>query len=189
MKLIDADEEGNLTITPEAYKIKEFKKIWGRRGGTPEERRDRAEKELVYIVLFEDPSGSYASYYEDERQELLKDALDLGDEWEEDRAIKEARKRYRELIDTPSTSLLRAANKTLVSLREYFEDVDFRKKEAKQTSFDTSKVLKQLKDADEMGKLIEDWEKRIEKERKSKKDIKKRGGGEISKYNKPETYK
>lgn len=189
MRLIDVDGEENLIIMPEAYKIKEFKKIWGRRGGTPEERRDRAEKELVYITLFEDPYSPYSTYYEEERCELLKDALDLPGDWEEDRAIKEAKKRYRQIIDTPSTSLLRTANKTLVSLREYFDDVDFRKKEAKQTAFDTNKVLRQLKDADEMGKIIEDWQKRVEKERKSKKDIKKRGGGEISKFNKPETYK
>lgn len=192
MNLLEIDGDLNLTIAPEVLKIKEFKKIWHRRTGLPkDEKRDRAEKELSYIVLFEHPFSGYATYNEEDRHERLKESLDLPKDWEEDRALKEARKVYAEdFIDTPSSSLLKATYKTLNEFTKYANSIDFSVKQTKLSKYKMQDVAKELKEADNLFDLATKWKQKVEQELTQSGDkVKTRGDIGVSRYADPEKLK
>lgn len=112
----------NVTISPEALGIEEFKEIWRK-------DRDRTKKnainELMYIFYMCDHRSPHKHMPESDRPAHVgKDVF--GDEnYKPSDRVKAGMKKYNEIHKTRSMFILEDAQYGLDKLREYFRDVDF----------------------------------------------------------------
>lgn len=161
-KLFDIDR-GHVVMNPTVLWIPEFKKIWDR-----DKSKDKAmaSKEISYIVFMHSFSSPYQSYAERDREKkVLNDYFKGMEGWKPDTTIKAAVKKYNELQDSVSLRLLRSSKKALEVIEEFF------------TNADPDQVDKVVKNAKELGNLIQSLdklEKQVQKEQHENANV--RGG-------------
>jgi hypothetical protein len=98
------DIKGNkVTLNAQALMIPAFKKLWDRDTSTDKEK---ALKEISYIVFKLNYNSPYQAYKEEERERQLKKDF-FGDlKWNPDTLVKEAFNKYRDFHNSPSLRML-----------------------------------------------------------------------------------
>ena len=103
-------------VIPSAYtiSIKEFAKI---------AKRKKGPKELAYVYHMCDHNSPFAVYDTEIREaEVASSIFDI--DWKPDTYVKAACVKYKELKETHSIKLLKAARSAVNKLKNYFEVVD-----------------------------------------------------------------
>jgi hypothetical protein len=103
-------------VIPSAYtiSIKEFAKI---------AKRKKGPKELAYVYHMCDHNSPFAVYDLETREaEIASSIFDI--DWKPDTHVKAACAKYKELKETHSIKLLKAARSAVNKLKNYFEVVD-----------------------------------------------------------------
>ena len=123
MKAFDIQGD-QVTFTPEFLAVPAFRKIWDR---DKHKNKGIAIKELSYIVFLCDNTvnNPYLGYSEEIRSNVLKEDFMEDITWKEDRDIEIAIKKFRDLLETTSSRLLKSSKVAADKLAIYFETIDF----------------------------------------------------------------
>ena len=165
-KLFDISK-GRVIMNPTSIWIPEFKALWDRdRSRT----KEKASKEISYIVFMYGFDSPYLAYSEREREgKIIKDYFaDRKYKWSPDDKVKAAIKKYKEMQETPTTRLLGAAKMAIEKLEDYFKEAE---------SADASDIIKNAKELGNLVKSIDILEKQVKKEQLEHTNV--RGGQEI----------
>jgi len=165
MKLFDI-ENGQVVLNPTSLWIPEFKKLWDR---DKSKDKNKAARELSYIVFLYDYRSPYQAYPEGEREKKIKeDYFSDEPDWEPDKAVQAAIDRFEEFQDSTTLRLLRSTKYALESINEYFKTAS------------PDNIDKIVKNAKELGNLVQSLEKleqQVQKEQLEKSSA--RGGQDI----------
>lgn len=110
-----------ITISPEAFALVPFKKIWARDKSA---KKDKAISELSFIYFMADPRSDY-QYLVDEnsRKEAIKEGEGLSKNWEPDSVVLEALEFYKTF--RPASALLLEDTRVAVDkLRTLLREID-----------------------------------------------------------------
>jgi hypothetical protein len=161
--LFDLNSEMNLTISPEAYSLVPFKKIWDR---DKSKNKDKALKDLAYIFWMSDFRSYVADItdHDDKHAEVVSIITDDG-KYNPDELVNEAIEFYKKDIPI-SLGFLTDVKTAINELRRYFrelklDDVDDKGKPI----HNANQVMNSIKST---GDLLENLEKL---EIKVKKDL------------------
>jgi hypothetical protein len=80
-----------ITIKPEALGVPEFRTLWER---DDTKNKDRAMKELSYIVFYNDPRSPYQSYSDENKEFILKKDFIKDPSWLKDNEFLSAVKKF-----------------------------------------------------------------------------------------------
>ena len=173
-------DNGKVVLKASALAIPEFKSIWDK---DKSKLKEEAYGKLSYIVFLCDMSldNPYRNYADQDRELVLKKDF-FGDETHlltED--INLAIKKYRELQETVSVRMLRAAKKAADKLSEYFETIDFKKLDSMgKPVYSARDVASNLKEIGGIVKSLSTLEDQVRKEQATAGKI--RGGGDIGEF-------
>lgn len=162
-RLFDIDR-GNVVMNPSVLWIPEFKKVWDR---DDSEAKAIAHREISYIVFKHGFNSPYQAYSEKDREKkILNDYFKDMPGWKPDATVKKAEKKYNELQDSVSLRMLRTSKKALEKIEEFFEHAD------------PDQVDKIVKNAKELGNLIQSLNKLEDQVRKEQHEKASARGGE-----------
>jgi len=181
MKIFDI-VNGRAVPHAEALIIPEFKVLWER---DKDKDKGQAIKELSYVVFLIDESVSnpYRAYNTIDRDVVLRRDFFGSKTHKVDKPILAAVEKYKELAETTSMRLLRAAKSATDKLSEYFENVDFNATDNYgKPLFNSRELSTNLK---EVGGIIKSLNLLEEFVKKEQTESKVRGGGEIGMYEIP----
>jgi hypothetical protein len=122
MKLIEL-KNYTLTISPEAFALRVFRKLWDR---DKTKTKDRAYAEMSYVFFMEDFRSDFSGILDeqDRREEVMKQIV-LPKGWKEDKLVKDALDYYREQNDKIyAIGFVRDAQFAMDKIRQYFREVD-----------------------------------------------------------------
>lgn len=110
-----------ITISPEAFALVPFKKIWTRDKSA---KKDKAISELSFIYFMADPRSDYQYLVdEDSRKEAIKEGEGLSKNWEPDSVVLEALEFYKTF--RPASALLLEDTRVAVDkLRTLLREID-----------------------------------------------------------------
>lgn len=128
MKLLEITDDLRAYPVPELIEIAAFKALInrdkGRKGDYRGDKKLRATRELAYIYHCIHHDSPYANEHFDIREEMVRKDIFQDEEWEPDRLVEAAMKKYKELLITPAVSMLNAGMKAAQKLSDFFEEVD-----------------------------------------------------------------
>jgi len=154
---------GKVIMNPTALWLPQFKKVWDR---DKSKYKSVAVNEISYIVFRYGFHSPYAAYSEDEMEKkIIGDFFPDNPNWQPDKDLQIAIKKYNELQDSVALRALRAAKIGLDKTNEYFLTA---------TSDKASEILKIAKDLGPTIKSIDMLTKQVEKEQLENSSI--RGG-------------
>ena len=183
MKLYDI-VNGKLVISqPNVLAIPEFKVIWDR---DKDEDKEQAMRELTYMTFLCDESinNPYRAYKEGEREDVLLKDFIKNPKWKPDKQILEAIKKYKEVVQTTNSRLLKAAKNAADKLSEYFYMIDFKEIDSNgKPVFSAKDLSSNLASVGSIVKSLGMLEDMVKKEQLDTTTI--RGGGEIGYYEVP----
>lgn len=114
-------------ISAEAMMIKEFKDLIrrdrGSEGDADGRKKFTARKELAFVYFFLSDSR-FEMYNEEERIKTLREVLELPSEWSPDEKVWAAIDRYKMMLETRSSDLVKQAREALDKLRKFLQNVD-----------------------------------------------------------------
>jgi len=164
-KLFDI-QEGKVVLNPTTLWIPEFKIIWDR---DKKKNKDRAIAEISYIVFMYSFQSPYLAYSESERESrIIKDFLKGFENWEPDKIVKAAVKKYNELQDSVSLKLLRSTRIALEKIEEYFRGA---------SKEEINTIVKNSKELGNLVQSLDKLERQVQKEQLDSGSI--RGNSEI----------
>lgn len=162
-KLFDIDR-GHVIMNPTVLWIPEFKAVWDR---DDSEGKAIASKEVSYIVFMHGFNSPYDAYSERDREKkILNDYFKDMKGWKPDKVVKAAEKKYLELQDSIALRLLRTSKKALEKVEMFFEEAD------------PEHIDKIVKNAKELGNLIQSLNKLEEQVRKERHEANSARGGQ-----------
>ena len=181
MKIFDIIN-GHAMPSPEALLVPEFKVIWDR--DKSKDKHD-AIRDLSYIVFMVDESinNPYRGYNSIERPRVLARDFYGSEQLEEDPKVEAAINKYREISETTSVRLLKAAKFAAQKLEDWFYSVDFKKLDDRGKPLFSSRDLSA--NLGRMGDILKSLNSLEEFLRKEQADSKVRGGGEVGIYEIP----
>jgi hypothetical protein len=140
-------DNGEIAIDDFVLSVPELKTIVGRDAS---ETKETAKKELLYVYYMVDFRSPYKLYSQEKKDVALKGYAD-----KKDKDIQSAVDAYRDIRDSmyPSIGLLEDALYAVGKLREYFRDIDFKKKTKTGAQVYTAKDL--ATNLEKLGKIIE----------------------------------
>lgn len=171
--------DNKVVLDPQSLAVPEFKKLWDR---DKNKMKGTATKEISYIVFLCDESvdNPYRFYKDEDRERVLKQDF-MGAEWQPDEAVLKAIEKLKDMKQTTNTRLLRSAKKAAERLSEYFDAVDFNKKDASgRLLYSSRDVSSNLKEVAGIIKSLNLLEEMVRKEQSESSNI--RGGGDIGLY-------
>ena len=118
--LFEIDNEGRLSISPEAFLIKPFKKIWNR---DRSKNKTQALKELAFVFFYCDVKSIYMITPIEDRAEEIKRDIELDEKWKVDNTIEEAIEFYnsrKSIVIKLYEASLKAAN----DMAKYLENTE-----------------------------------------------------------------
>jgi len=173
--------------SPEALLIPEFRALWSRDKAT-NRMKPQAVEDLAYVYFMADYQSPYRAYPTDERKkEIRKDIIKTRPQWKEDDTVRAAMEKYDRLQETDTMRLLKAVDKTLAGLTDYFDNLNFdpNKKDNEGRPVKVSDAKKAMEAVAQIPKLvasIHDLRDKVKKEQNIGTTI--RGGGAVGSYEK-----
>lgn len=154
-------------VTPEGLTIPELLAVW-----KDDKTNDKfaAQASLAYVYHTVHPKSVYRNYPEKERESIiisdLRKTFGTSDRWTPSENCIAAKKKYSEMISTPTKRMLDAAKSTADKLADYFEGVDFSltNPETGQPVYDAKKVVDTLKQLEGAVQTIDALKKKVDLE-------------------------
>lgn len=177
-------ENGKVILKASSLAIPEFKKIWDE---DKDELKQEAYNKLSFIVFLCDMSldNPYRNYADHDREKVLKKDFFKDEEYILTEELDNAIKKYRDLQETVSVRMLRAAKKAADKLSEYFETINFKEVDKMgKPIYSARDVASNLKEIGGIVKSLSTLEDQVRKEQATSGKI--RGGGEIGDYEIPD---
>lgn len=178
-KLFEIDTKtGNVIPNEDTLSVPIFKKIWKR---DRSRNKEKAFREISYIVHLCDYNSPYEAYHPDQKIGALKKDLFNDNKWKPDKLIENGIIKYKELQETVTLRLLKAAKSAADKLADFFNTVDLKQldKEGKPV-YTASDITRNLKEIGNVVKSLDVLEKQVQKEQLD--TVKLRGGGEKGMY-------
>ena len=155
--------EHNMVIpNAETLIIPAFKDIWDN-----DKSKDKvtALKTLTYIYFKHDIKSKYRnSYFDKELEDALKRDLFGNKDYKFDKDISNAESVYSELQTSKSLKLLLAAEKAMEQVTRYFDGFDLDEVNAEDRPDVIAKLMKNIKEVDEVSSRVETARKKIEED-------------------------
>lgn len=147
-------EQYKVTISEEALCLKPFKQIWNR---DKSQSKDRANAELAFCYFMEDPRSDYQYIVSlEERENAIKEAEGLPENWKPDKVVREAMEFYSSF--KPASALLLEDTRFMVDkFRKKVRSIDFEElgvKELKEVGALIKQIPALVKDLDEAEKAL-----------------------------------
>lgn len=147
-------EQYKVTISEEAFCLKPFKQIWNR---DKSQSKDKANAELAFIYFMQDPRSDYQYISSpQEREEAIKEAEGLPQDWKPDKLVKEAMDFY--ISFKPASAMLLEDTRYMVDkFRKKVRSIDFEElsvKELKEVGALIKQIPSLVKDLDEAEKAL-----------------------------------
>lgn len=173
--------KNQVKLDPKALTIKQFKAVYDK-----DKSKDKslATKEFSYIYFITDWASIYLNYPEDERHEVLKSDLDLGETWEPDHIVKEAIKKYEELQQTPTMKYAKSVRKAFWDMVSYFDQIDYKERDMR--GLPVYKIQDVTKAMADSGKLVDSVKKLEDIVKKEQSEGRIRGGDELGLFEDPD---
>lgn len=134
--------------------------------------KDKAAREISYIVFLYDYKSPYQAYPESQREKKIReDYFSDEPDWEPDEYVEKAMQRFLEFQDTATLRLLRSTKYALEAINEYFKNAN------------PDNIDKIVKNAKELGSLVQSLEKledQVQKEQMEKNSA--RGGQDVGMF-------
>jgi len=164
--------DGKVVMNPTMLWLPEFKVLWDR---DKSKLKEKAAKEISYIVFLYDFRSPYMAYPSTEREaKIIKDYIRIAD-WVPDEFILDAVRKYKELQTSPISRLLQAALDTCDKMTDYYNGVDFKLVDADGKPIYTLKdVSSAMKSIGDIVSSLETMKDKVEKEQTERGSI--RGG-------------
>jgi len=140
--------KSEVVISPHVLAIPAIKKLWDR---DKTKSKDRAYKEISYIVFMYDFHSPYKDVSVSERDKRVKKDVFKTDDWVPDNYVKEAIEIYRFLQETPLTRLLEVNLNNIDKLTEYLEGIDFKGKDLEDANKTAEGLMKGM---EKIGNII-----------------------------------
>lgn len=176
-------EKNKVVVNAPALTIKDFKALWSR---DTSKTKEKAIREFSYIYFLVDWNSVYQSIAEDERHAMLKEDLDLGDTWEPDHLVIQAKKRYEELQETATMKYARSVRRAFWDMVTYFESVDYKERDNKgQPVYKIQDVTKAMADSGRLVETVKKLEAIVKKEQLESSRV--RSGDELGAFEDPDT--
>lgn len=156
-KLFDL-ERGNVVMNPTTLWIPEFRTLWDRDKSKSKERATREISYIVFMYAFQSP---YQAYDEREREvKILKDYFSDIEGWEPDAHVKAAIKKYQELQDSAVLRLFNSTKLALEAINIHFKKVYNKVVDSEENDIDIDATIDKLvKNAKELGNLVQSLDK------------------------------
>lgn len=177
-------EAGKVILKASSLAIPEFKTIWE---GDKDKLKATAYNKLSYVVFLCDMSldNPYRNYADHDRELVLKRDFFKDENAVLDEDVVNAIKKYKDLQETVSVRMLRAAKKAADKLSEYFETIDFKEVDKMgKPIYSARDVASNLKEIGGIVKSLSTLEDQVRKEQVTSGKI--RGGGDIGDYEVPD---
>lgn len=169
MKKLFEIVNGEVVMNASSLWIPEFRKVWNR---DKSEYKKVAHNEITYIVFMYDYSSPYMVYNAEEREDkIINDYFQDLPDWEADKLVKDAVKKFREMQETPTLKLLNAVNKSIGVATTFFE---------KSTEGDMEGIMKYGERIGNLVKSLDGLTKQVEKEMAESSSV--RGGQGIGMF-------
>lgn len=127
MNLITLEDEMPV-FNPEVRLVKEFHKLLkrdkGSKGDHDGRKKLKATRELSFIYFYCVYDSRFEAYDGQEKIDMIKELVELPDDWKIDEDVQAAIDKYTFLIETPSMGLFKQAQKQINNLDNFFEDLD-----------------------------------------------------------------
>lgn len=171
-------KDGRVQVDPESLTIPEFREIYER-----DESKDKevAFSELCYVYHMTDYKSIYNNYNDTEKTTKILNDYFKTSKWSPDQVVIEAVCKYRDLQETPTMKLLKAARRAINKLIDHYNNVDLTLLNSKGDLINKERDLSFS--IGNIGKIAESLDKVEEKIKKEMlKDSKVRGQVEVSEY-------
>jgi len=173
-------ENGKVILKASSLAIPEFKTIWD---NDKDKLKKNAYNKLSYVVFLCDMSldNPYRNYADQDRDLTLRKDFFCDENINLEEDIEKAIKKYRDLQETVSVRMLRAAKKAADKLSEYFETINFKEVDKMgKPIYSARDVASNLKEIGGIVKSLSILEDQVRREQATGGKI--RGGGEIGDY-------
>jgi hypothetical protein len=173
VRLIEVGSDGNLTVTPEALMIKDFKNVWDKY-----KDKKKSLEELSYIYWMAYYNSVYDVYLSiEEKKEAIKGDVITDPNWKPDARTENAILKFTELQRTFSMAFLESAKMGAIKIRKYFEDVDLTERNrAGSPVYKPVDITNAITKSIDVLESLEKWSERVKKEEELT-DSKIKGGG------------
>lgn len=160
-RLFDIDKS-KIILNPDVLAIPALKKIWDR---DKTKDKEKAMKELSYIVFLCDFHSPYKDLRSDEKEKIIKNDIFGDDNWKGDKSIEEAIEIYNRLQITPSMRMLQSSKIAVEKVAKWFEEVDLTKEDGfGKLLYSATDVSRNLKEIGSIVKSIASLEKQVKTE-------------------------
>ena len=172
-----------ITFTPEFLAIPEFKAIWD---ADKTKIKSKATKELSYVVFLcdERAHNPYVGYSVELREEVLNIDFFGEEDPKIPKLVQGAITKFKSLLETTSTRLLRSGQSAADKLAGWFDSIDFTLVDDKgQFIYSASELSRNLKEIGNIIKSLKQLEQQVRLEQMD--DNIARGGAEIGMFEIP----
>ena len=163
MKVFDISN-GVVVLDPARLIIPEFNTLWKR-----DKTKDKVKaiKEISFIVFMYDLSvdNPYRGYLETERMLVIKRDFFNDTNWEPDKEVTQAIKKFKELTETTNSRLLGSARSAAEKLAFYFEEVNFKEMDSQgKPKYSARELASNLAAVGSIVKSLSQLEEQVRKE-------------------------
>ena len=160
-RLFDIDKN-RVTLSSDVLAIPALKKLWDR---DKTKDKERAFKELSYIVFLCDFHSSYKDIRSDEKEPMIKEDVFGDKNWKPDNLVEAAKEVYNRLQITPSMRMLQSSKIAVEKVAKWFEEVDLTKEDSfGKPLYSATDVSRNLKEIGSIVKSIANLEKQVKTE-------------------------
>ncbi len=151
--------KSEIVISPHVLAVPAIKRIWDR---DKSKSKEKAYKEISYIVFMYDFHSPYRDLPQLERESTIKQHIFKEEKWEPDVQLKEAVEVYRQLQETPLTRLLSAHMNNVDKLTAYLNTIDFNGKDFEDASKTADSMMKGMEKAGSIIKSLSLLRKQVQ---------------------------
>lgn len=157
-----------LEISPEAYTLEPFKKIWDR---DKSKYKETALSELAYIYFMCDYKSDFMNILDEDKRslEIIK-VNSLNDKWKPDKIIKDGIQLYKSRIESITLKMLYDARHAIERLSTYIRDIRFEENEIDERTgeikpkHDIKKFVDTIKQIPQVVQALKLLEEEVKKE-------------------------
>lgn len=148
--------------SPNKLLIKEFKAIWNK-----DKTKDKhvALEELSFIYYVSDFKSPYVNGYSSgDLYKIVQESFISDKKWKVTKDIKDAIAKYKELQETKTIKLFKAADRAIDNLINYFDGVKLEDIDEDKRHDIAAKIMNNLQKVAPVASAIEETRKKVEKE-------------------------
>ncbi len=154
-------------FSPQALMLAPFKEIWN---NDSSKDKETANKEMAYVYYMADNRSNYMYVLDDdERSDLIRQALELDDDWIKSEYIDEAIVYYKKMSETTSTKLLESTRGVIHKISHFLDTIDPNERDkANKPVFNISQIVASVEKMPKLIKAMNDIEREVIKEKELK---------------------